>query len=85
MTDGETDSHGMQNGGEHIRLHPVRASLTMAFSSISVVCSSLALWSRIPWIGFKARKDEEMAGDEEVGDGAARIVQSVAYIDRRCP
>ncbi len=39
--------------GKHIRLDPVWASLAMAMSSISVVSSSLALRSKIPWVGFK--------------------------------
>ena len=45
-------------GGKHVRLDPVWASLAMAMSSISVVLSSLALRSKIPGLGFKARKME---------------------------
>ncbi|CAJ2505554.1 Uu.00g129480.m01.CDS01 [Anthostomella pinea] len=41
--------------GEHVRLDPVWASLAMALSSVSVVLSSLALRTRVPWLGFRVR------------------------------
>ncbi|KAI9767407.1 MAG: hypothetical protein M1835_007043, partial [Candelina submexicana] len=40
----------------HPRLAPVWASLAMALSSVSVICSSLALRSKIPGVGFRGRK-----------------------------
>jgi P-type Cu+ transporter len=50
--------YAIRSRGQHVRLDPVWASLAMALSSISVVLSSLALRSRIPGIGYRARRIE---------------------------
>ena len=46
-------------GGGHVRLAPVWAALAMAMSSVSVVGSSLLLRTRVPVLGFRARRSQD--------------------------
>jgi hypothetical protein len=45
--------YSIKTSGGHVRLDLVWASVAMALSSLSVVCSSLLLRTRLPVVGFK--------------------------------
>ncbi|KAI1480987.1 heavy metal translocatin [Daldinia eschscholtzii] len=62
----------IMSNGQHVRLSPVWASLAMALSSISVVLSSLALRSGLPWMGFRAKTFASAPKASTKEDGKAK-------------